>query len=175
MRFLGGLLVGGAVTLLLATAVDLPTNRLTDRVAGWWNELLLVTGEPLFITPQAISRELPVIRPVAVVKSSAQLETPAAAPVDLPIPVDAVIPADGDTPVDAPASVDPSSTQAVWVPFRSRLSADGFARRLSMELDHPFSVNRQGPGRYQVVFGYVDDLERQDVLERVRAVTELDL
>lgn len=63
----------------------------------------------------------------------------------------------------------------VWVPFHSRMSADGFAERLSDSLDHPFRVERQGPGRYQVVFAYADEAERLALLDEASTVTGLAL
>lgn len=63
----------------------------------------------------------------------------------------------------------------VWVPFHSRMSADGFAERLSESLDHPFRVERQGPGRYQVVFAYADEAQRVALLDEASAVTGLPL
>ncbi len=65
--------------------------------------------------------------------------------------------------------------QTVWAPFHSEMSARGFAQRLSQALHHPFRVERRGPGRYQVVFGYGDDAERQTLLDRAAELTGLPL
>jgi hypothetical protein len=75
----------------------------------------------------------------------------------------------------AAAAVGVSGSQAVWVPFHSRMSATGFASRLTDSLGHPFDVERQGPGRYQVVFAYADESERAALLEEAAAVTGLPL
>lgn len=55
------------------------------------------------------------------------------------------------------------------------MSAVGFADRLTRSLDHPFLVERRGPGRYQVVFGYRDEAERTTLLQDAAAVTGLPL
>jgi hypothetical protein len=55
------------------------------------------------------------------------------------------------------------------------MSASGFAERLSESLDHPFRVDRRGPGRYQVVFGYADESQRLAVLSEAAAATGLPL
>ena len=65
-------------------------------------------------------------------------------------------------------------TQTVWVPFRSQMSAQGFARRLTGKLDHTFSVDREAPGRYQVIFSYASEFERLTVLDEVQSVTGQD-
>jgi hypothetical protein len=79
-----------------------------------------------------------------------------------------------DAVVESPGMDLPAPTQTVWVPFRSQMSAQGFARRLTGKLDHPFSVDREGPGRYQVIFSYANEFERLAVLDQVQSVTGQD-
>lgn len=67
------------------------------------------------------------------------------------------------------------SSQPVWVPFHSQMSASGFAERLSDSLDHPFRVERRGPGRYQVVFPYRDEPQRLALLAQAAELTGLSL
>jgi len=69
------------------------------------------------------------------------------------------------------AENDSSERERVWTPFHSERSARGFARRLTDELDHPFTVERRGPGEYQVVFGYADPAERDALLAEIAVVT----
>jgi len=114
-------------------------------------------------------------------------QTPAEAGSSGPTQVRAGAPTDGapteGEPVEAPArartaAAGPASNAgraAVWVPFHSRMSADGFAERLSESLDHPFRVEREGPGRYQVVFAYGDESERRALLDEAAAATGLPL
>ena len=66
---------------------------------------------------------------------------------------------------------DPPPIAPVWVPFRSQMSAEGFAERLSRELEHPFQVQRQGPGTYQVFFESADSTERALLQAQVREFT----
>lgn len=63
----------------------------------------------------------------------------------------------------------------VWSPFRSEWAANGFARRLLLATDVPVEVVNESPGNYQVVFSYRDDGERQALVERIEAVTGLEL
>ncbi|MEQ8858023.1 MAG: hypothetical protein RIC56_05200 [Pseudomonadales bacterium] len=73
------------------------------------------------------------------------------------------------------AALSGGGSQPVWVPFHSRMSASGFAEQLSASLDHPFQVERRGPGRYQVVFGYRDEPQRQALLAQAAELTGLEL
>ena len=79
------------------------------------------------------------------------------------------------SPVQDAAAESPFRLQTVWVPFHSRMSARGFADRLMGSLNHPFAVERQGPGRYQVVFPYADEPERRALLAQAAEVTGLPL
>ena len=68
-----------------------------------------------------------------------------------------------------------ASRYRVWSPFRSEWAAQGFARRLAVATDVPVEVVNEGPGNYQVVFSYRDDGERQAMVQRIEAVTGLEL
>lgn len=81
-------------------------------------------------------------------------------------------PAAGPAQPTAPLA---SASAPVWVPFHSEMSASGFAGRLSRSLDHPFRVERRGPGRYQVVFAYRDDAQRRSLLRDAAELTGLPL
>ena len=74
------------------------------------------------------------------------------------------------TVADADADAD-ARVETVWTPFYSQLSADGFARRMTGFTAHPFSVRREGAGRYQVVFAYTDEDERARVLSALATAT----
>ena len=86
----------------------------------------------------------------------------------------AMLPPSVPDAADPPAE-SPFRLQTVWVPFHSRMSAVGFAERLTESLDHPFGVERRGPGRYQVVFPYADEPERQTLLAQAAEATGLPL
>lgn len=64
-----------------------------------------------------------------------------------------------------------ASGQPIWEPFHSLMSAEGFAARLSQQLDHEFRVQRQGAGSYQVVFEAVDPAQRADLLTQIAEIT----
>ena len=48
MRFILGILIGAALTLFAATAVDAPTNPLFDKVVNLWDAIIETTSEALF-------------------------------------------------------------------------------------------------------------------------------
>ena len=69
-------------------------------------------------------------------------------------------------------AVTPSEeTAVVWKPFHSEVSAQGFARRLSVQLGYPFRAMREGPATYQVVFDYSSDEQREVLRQQVEALT----
>ena len=69
-------------------------------------------------------------------------------------------------------AVTPSEeTAVVWKPFHSEVSAQGFARRLSVQLGYPFRALREGPATYQVVFDYSSDEQREVLRQQVEALT----
>lgn len=189
MRFLLGLLMGAA-------AVVAGAQVLTSLEAPWAQRAVAAlqrTGlalEARWRAPaaaprtEAASRTDVEVAPSAADAASAAAELPARQP--LPKPPDPEGPPDGavgspqpaavHAPDPAPAPSPPESGIArVWSPFHSEMSAAGFAERLSRSLDHPFSVERRGAGRYQVVFHYADEPEREALLAEAAAVTGLPL
>jgi len=261
MRFLLGIFVGGALTLLVATAVDAPTNPIVERAQASWEQLIELTSRALFPRPSVAAEPAAARQPAP--PASTDTHTPAPAPLaagstataasdrSLPAPqqdkqveppfqaeaddtaaaladqdpaaaagidVDSLVAAADrelqglgrravtERPV-ANASADPISDTArdvggrmpfiedasaagtddlplyspadgddlagVWSPFHSERSARGFARRLSDQFQHPFSVERIGPGAYQVVFSYTDTAERDALLAEIQEGTGL--
>lgn len=76
--------------------------------------------------------------------------------------------ADRESPENSPAA---GSKVSVWRPFHSQLSAEGFARRLSMQLGYPFEVLKVDAAEYHVVFSYSDDVQRQTLSAQVLELT----
>lgn len=252
MRFLFGILVGGGLTLLVATAVDAPTNPIVERAAAGWHQLIELTSRALF--PARSAAETAAERPVSVEPAhsdtSAAAGSIASASPSRPLPAEQddqaepAVQADADDPAAAPmpdgeltaaagadvdslvaaadrvleglgrrevterpASMVPADPETgtvadvgermpviedvtapgmpgfrrqaaagddlagVWSPFHSERSAEGFARHLSDQFQYPFSVERIGPGAYQVVFSYTDAAERDALLAEIAEVT----
>lgn len=213
MRFLFGLILGGVLTLIVATAFNVPTHTLVDKGKTSWDDFLLATGDALFEFPEDPAAVHDVIAEHLIETDSVDdldagsvddldidmaAQPPAATalplpPADEPRDLDSLLAGDdlpagieaqviepdvieSEAPEPSMANVAPVTelhalTEAVWVPFRSQMSAQGFAKRLTGKLDRPFTVNREGPGRYQVTFSYDDELERLAVLDQVQSVT----
>jgi hypothetical protein len=66
------------------------------------------------------------------------------------------------------------SFQPVWIPFRSEVSARGFATRLQRQVLTEFLVVKIGPGKYEVGFHYNSDKERTDILHNINSLTGLE-
>jgi hypothetical protein len=161
MRFLIGLCAGGLLTAAAlldpaqrATAIDAARDRLGPLVAAARAHLDDRIEHPP--APAAPDRR-------GATEAGGAVEATPAVPATDPEPAAA---APAPSPVETPPSV-----ATVWIPFRSEMSATGFAERLGRALDHPFDVRREGPGAYQVVFPYDDAREREALLEQVAAVT----
>jgi hypothetical protein len=201
MRFLFGLMLGAGLTLFVATVFNVPTQGLIEKSKTSWDDFLLATGNALFefptmpdTPPQTTVAELsdaleeftmqglevdenvhpdkdvPLPPPLA-----AAPITPPDEPADLEVLLDDVAQLELEQPATDPEPTTTTdlhpATQSVWVPFRSQMSAEGFAKRLTGKLEHPFSVSREGPGRYQVMFSYSSELERLALLDQVQTLT----
>jgi hypothetical protein len=62
---------------------------------------------------------------------------------------------------------------AFWTPFRSRASADGFARHLNESTGQDIQVLRLGPGEYRVAFFHQGEEERQRHLAQLESASGL--
>ncbi len=61
----------------------------------------------------------------------------------------------------------PARRAAAWTPFHSRASARGFARHLNEKTGVDFTIVKEGPGHYEVVFEYTNDAERLAIESRI--------
>lgn len=246
MRFILGIIIGAALTLFAATAVDAPTNPLFDKVVNLWDAIIETTSEVLFENPTlSISPNTPPSTllgtspgPAREPTTSDKLNSPespfaiavdafdvlaekfprsepaagevaiAAGPMPQAIADDeptlgvagaslerapevaattrpaaetvaasaqAEASAQGDLANHTENTIDQTTgrraSEPVWVSFHSQMSAEGFARQLSDQFQHPFAVARQGPGDYQVMFDYASIDERDALLDEIAAVT----
>ena len=246
MRFILGIIIGAALTLFVATAVDAPTNPLFDKVVNLWDAIIETTSEVLFENPtlsispntppstllgtspgparepttsdnpnspespfaiavdafdvlaekfprsEPAAREVAISagpmpqaiaddRPTAGVAGASFERAPKVAASTRPAAetvaasAQAEASAQGDLANHTENTIDQTTgrreSEPVWVSFHSQMSAEGFARQLSDQFQHPFAVARQGPGDYQVVFDYASIDERDALLDEIAAVT----
>lgn len=106
--------------------------------------------------------------------------TPVAAPSPRPPPVqpaptevaepspavESPVPETGD-----PAGGTAQRWQVVWTPFRSELSARGFARHLEEVTGREYRVTPEPPWRYRVEFAYLDEEDRRSALALIALAT----
>ena len=62
-----------------------------------------------------------------------------------------------------------------WTPFRTRIAAAGFVRRLENVTGLDYRIVSADTAGYEVEFSYDDDTELSRHLERISAATGLDL
>ena len=196
MKFLLGLILGGAITVVAAERIAANGPEWRDsRARAWfsWVQAAVVRAERAWVDSDDHPAALPADPVAEAAAEHVAALSPGVGPDELaewsqagdmrepmaqlagPEPM---APAEGPEPLPAaedvlpfagpPAVSAPEAIQQVWAPFRSQTSAEGFARRLSSETDHPFGIDRRGPGRYQVFFAYADEDERRRLLEQVR-------
>lgn len=202
MRFLLGVLLGAALVLVVADGLSAQDWR--QRAGAAAEHALTMLRELASPAAKRASTGIDVARapvapgpaapdpedrePAALERAAAEpvaAESAVAEPAAQPVPrlPEPLLPEPPPEPSRSPVGAAPglaqpasqSAPQPVWVPFHSRLSARGFADRLSASLDHPFRVERQGPGRYQVVFSYADEPQRQALLAGAAQATGLPL
>ncbi len=186
MKFLIGLLTGAA--LILAMNGELRHGKVVALAGSMWSVLLEGTADYLFpavdgVNPEAITWEtreqpsIPIAAPAAADPLLVAEPKPAlaAATADAPAPSASAPPIADPELVVAPVTAKPvlqiEATELVWIPFKSQISANGFANRLALSLDHPFDVHRHGPSRYQVGFNYASDEERALLVQQIAQIT----
>lgn len=196
MRFLIGLISGAVLMLLLAQLLAAPEGRWRERGMALLDTAVTAGREVLSAAPaeapdpaaEQVTTEETAPSPEGLQEEPqeelAGLEDPASQPIPRP-PDPFPLVSEEDTqriveevfesPHQPAEAVAETRSQVVWVAFHSEMSADGFARRLSAALDHEFDVERRGPGRYEVVFDYRDEPERDAVLSEAAQVTGLPL
>ncbi|MGB5623344.1 MAG: hypothetical protein WBN65_12695, partial [Gammaproteobacteria bacterium] len=76
---------------------------------------------------------------------------------------------------DQPELAESGNWFAFWTPFRSRASADGFARHLIQATGQEIRVLRLGPGEYRVAFFHADEEDRQRHLASLESASGLKL
>lgn len=64
---------------------------------------------------------------------------------------------------------------AFWTPFRSRASAEGFARHLTQATGQDIQVLRIGPGEYRVAFSHQGEEDRRRHLASLESASGLEL
>lgn len=185
MKFIVGLLVGGLVTLLVASLATFrwePPSRLAATTAVTLAHLEPKLDVETKLPPVAPIRSVtvdPVPRPAPAPDAAQQppIEFATAEPElekgVVPVPVqEALTETIAGSATDVEMGVETGlETAVVWKPFHSEVSANGFARRLSSQLGYPFRALRDGPARYHVVFDYDTEQQRALLQQQVTALT----
>lgn len=192
MRFLTGLCFGSALMLLSAVGYDRLSNEVitptdvavetstTDAPEPLDQPMSVATkGDtappefegPVIEAPPVVQPEQPV--PVDEVAEIAPARTEVSPRADAPKPESSEAALEEALTVaeSATAEAPDTRTLSVWQPFHSEMSAQGFAKRLSLQLGYPFTVIKVGPAEYHVVFSYEADSERDLLSEQLANLT----
>lgn len=156
MRFLAGALIGAFAAL---ASMGHPELRalISDRVGGAGLAIIQPSVGPRSVGPRSVE------------PSMSELPAPTSEPA--PQKLSPIDPPSVTAPEPEPQVLAEGGFQVAWVPFRSEISARGFAASLEANVAHAFDVKKTGPGRYEVGFAFADAGERADVLSRVEALT----
>ncbi len=175
-------------TAIETAASDLDT--LAPASATPWPSLAETTGAPPDVpdstmapssSPLAEQPAVAMTEPVAApsdwmaddfsTAASSSLPTVESDSAELATEATATLEAEVDAATEDYPAPDALPQVAVWRPFHSQMSAQGFAKRLSLQLGYPFSVVKVDAARYHVVFSYEDTAERDLLAEQLTALT----
>ena len=143
--------------------------------------ILFVIGVPELSPPEPEHVIIPYEPPepvAAAPQPESDIEAPGPEPESMPAP--AVVEAPPEAPPEPPpitaaAPEDTTRWFSFWSPFRSRIAADGFVRRLESVTGFDYRVVKVDAGVYEVAVAYTDDSERSQKLSTIAAATGLEL
>ena len=172
---LGILLVAGGFFLYFEKGADVK-RAWTHMISG---HEAPSTAAPEIVVPektvpgQITVPEAPVV--AAVTEASPVPETPVLPPdVSSPMPE---MKTQASSSVDNPGETveTPRYRQIFWRPFRTRISAKGFANRVQEITDLNVEVMERGPTEFVVAFPYGDESERKAGLALIRERTRMEV
>lgn len=180
---LGGLVAAGVLVVLLPPAGKPPSTaagvaNMDETAAETGPQAGLLSNE-VVIDDAVLSDEpagAPDTEPEAANAAIAAVpspSTPASAPVSQPEASSVAIPA-----MASPSRAQGLETlqwEPIWAPFRRRMSAEGFARRVTNQSGIETVVVKDAPGSYQVMIARRDSVDRVLQLLQIQEVTGLNL
>ena len=78
-------------------------------------------------------------------------------------------------PLAPPQNLEMLHWEPIWAPFRYRLSAEGFARRITDQSGIETLVLKEAPGSFQVMIARRESVDRVVQLQQIQEVTGLNL
>ena len=177
MRFIIGLVIGIGAALGAASIWDhYAAEGATERATEAPDKIAQSVIDPPPPSTRATDPLPPTTLPLEPASSA---PTRRAEPEALPAVFSVATPPSTTDLDEGPASDSPETrsmdlaraqTAAAWTPFHSRASARGFARHLAEKTGVDFTIVKEGPGRYEVVFEYGTDAERREIESRIASV-----
>ena len=178
---LGGLMTAGVLAVLMPPASNPPSvaaaSLSVDTAPGGTGlQAALTLNEAL--ADSAVLPDEPAEAPDtepgtanAAIAAVPPPSTPASAPVSQPQAPSVAIPA-----MASPSRAQGLETlqwEPIWAPFRRRMSAEGFARRVTNQSGIETVVVKEAPGSYQVMIARRDSVDRVLQLLQTQQVTGL--
>ncbi len=171
MKFLIGLIIGILSALAYSEGLHLSLINEAEGLAREAEAQLANIEVPPLYEVEAADVDLPVVltpKPKPEVETAAEESTIVEMERIETVTEEVLI----DHTVAVPEVVQqPLEFQSAWMPFRSETSANGFADKLSTQLDRDFEVIRAGPGHYEVGFRFHSLEERDAVLVSIESIT----
>ena len=176
---LGGLVAAGVLVVLLP-----PVGKPPSAAAGVANmdETVAETNSQAGLPSNEVATDDAVLPDEPAGASDIEPETANAAIAAVPPPSAPVSQPEASI-VAIPAMASPSRAQGletlqwepIWAPFRRRMSAEGFARRVTNQSGIETVVVKEAPGSYQVMIARRDSVDRVLQLLQIQEVTGLNL
>ena len=180
---LGVLVAAGVLVVLLP-----PAGNPSSAAAGTANmdEAVAETGPQAGLPSDEVVTDDAVLPDEPAGAPDTEPETANAAIAAVPppsIPASAPVSQPEASSVAIPAMASPSRVQGletlqwepIWAPFRRRMSAEGFARRVTNQSGIETVVVKEAPGSYQVMIARRDSVDRVLQLLQIQEVTGLNL
>ena len=169
-----GFVVGAALSVTLF--IGLANDATVDEIRSLGERLREHGGALIADLRRAIER------PQSAAPVVEDLLPPLATPTD--VAISHAAPAAGEprgtessnTPSPSAETVSPaleSAWHSVWRPFRSELSARGFAERLANVTGREYRVRRVSPWAYQVELAYANEADKLTALRQIESSTGL--
>lgn len=177
MRFFIGLLIGIGAALGAAAIWDhYAANDAAEHTVDTGNHIAQSdTDRPEPSLPPAPDPTPPVAAPTPSTAPPPRQSAAEMIPAVLSVPIASEEASSTVMSTPAPVERQPNpdataQTAPAWTPFHSRASARGFARHLSEKTGVEFTIFKEGPGRYEVMFEYATDAERRAIESRIASV-----
>lgn len=181
-----GMIVGAGLIILAGIAwLDAPkAKKVSLQLHNEMDQAIDQIAEQELITPQTIKEKIPEVVQEVVEQIIEQASPPDGVISEGLLPEEVTpeevtpeeVLAEENTPEEGKqlATVD-SPWHIFWRPFHSVKSAEGFAQRLSQQTGVKISVISNEMGEHRMTFPYIDEADKQRILQLIQEKTGLEV